>query len=198
MLSGSLTGMLVASGFTCPVGVYTECKDETFTGSDQPLCAVWGRFLFFCFFFLKKKKQSRVGDSSYFCACRHGDGKHLFQKRKPVKRIFLPPMLWWFPGRAPSSPPSCPGCGRRMQRASLQPQPIRARRYGALLLPNTIKPRTLWAYRATPLDTMCSLAACGVSAARMWPLYAAVGSVLSFFYINWHTTQSHSASGYWN
>lgn len=124
-----------------------------------------GRFL---------KKQSRAGISGYFCFRGHVECKHLFQMRKTVENDnFAPPPQCYddFPAALPAPLPLALAVGAGCGKASLRPQPIRAQRHStgcdALLLPSTIKPRLLQAYRATSLYIMPGLAAAHVSAGKM-------------------------------
>lgn len=137
MLSGSLTGMLVA--LTC--SVLTVCKGETLSGADQPLSASLWMFW--------RSTHAPVTAATSVSADMLSVGQISLPAEENCKtdNMCPPPVLWWFPGRASSSPLSCPGCWSRMQRASPQPQPIRAQRHttrcDAVLLPNTIKPRLI-------------------------------------------------------
>lgn len=134
MLPGSLTGSLMAFLWTRSVshGIH---RWDLLRGGGQPLSAVLGPF---------EDARSRVGNSSCFWVRGHGEFKNLFLIRESTKRRNLSlTVLWSFPVRACSLPPFCPCCGSRMQRASLQHQPITAQRrtagYNALLLPNAIQ-----------------------------------------------------------
>lgn len=40
------------------------------------------------------RRRSRVGNSSYFCFCRHVECKHFFQMRKTVERMFFSPCYY--------------------------------------------------------------------------------------------------------